>query len=230
MRMMKVRFLSFVLTMGVFSAPQAWAYTVPSYWCSGLPCTWSAYLDQSCSVVSEACNRSEGAPSFSIAGTPGTITSGATLKCNTCCDACKGQNPPTETHKCETSLTLSTSRTFSFTIAPGISAELWKVIEVELKFQFGWSGTTTYQNSVTVGSANFPSCKIGRYRAFLAIYTNAECRIFSSFNWVIGVSGPNPPCPTPSFSSPCNLGYYSTCTSTRWGDAEMQWLGNTDCP
>jgi hypothetical protein len=222
--------LLFLVVVGLLACPQAWAYVVADPWCQTACGDWAVWTDPSC-TVSAVCNRTEGAPFFSVLGTWAPLYSGGTLKCNTCCSDCYTDNQPTETHTCLENLSISTSRSFSFTIAPGISGDLTEVIKAQLQFQFGWSSQTTFSSAITAGSSTFPSCKIGRYRAVLAVYTGATCNVWSAFSWIITSTGPNPPCSsTPTYICNLGLGYNSTCTSARWGDATMEWLGNSSCP
>lgn len=225
--------LAFVAALWL--TPHASAYVVYAGYCLQIPisCPPPPYWNNPDCEYEDLCNRSEGAPQISDPGTPASIVSAGTLRCDTCCPDCGSACPPTMVHLCTTSLSISTSRSFTFTWAPGLTAAVKEVLEVEMKLSFGWSGSTTYSNQVTVGSEQFPSCKIGFYRAQLDVYTDAVFRVFSSFYWTTAhVSGDIPPCigGTTMNDPPCSLGYFTTCTSARWGDAVAQWLGNQDCP
>ena len=99
--MTAMRMLVLAAAVAISSTLNAEPYVVISAWCNELPCNPNPIMHDPVCTYDFVCNRTEGPPQQRLAGTPGLVTSGK-LKCDTCCEACRGSNPPTEIHVCKT--------------------------------------------------------------------------------------------------------------------------------
>ncbi len=207
------------------------SYVVPNYWCDGLPCAPDPIMHDPDCHYEFVCNRTEGAPQLVVPGTPTIITSASALQCDTCCDACDDEEPPTLKSVCTTSLTFEATRSFTFTFAPGLAASIVTLVRASLETQFAWNRQTTISVSGTVGSEEFPSCQIGRYNLSMTTHKNAQYSVFSAFHWTVQFKdGPSTCATGTTMNKSCYLGYHSYCTGTIWGDVVAKLVDIGPCP
>lgn len=221
------QWMNFTLALAITAlATPAKGIVVPDSEC---PCSPNPIMhDPQCSY-DFVCSRVDSAPYIQSPGTMSSPT-GQVLVCDTCCPDCDCASPPTETHVCTGQVSISLTRSFSYSVASGIEAGI-PGIKASIQQSFGFGGSTTQQWSVTAGSSSFPSCRIGRYTVSVATMVGAVHAINHSYSWsTVLVSGPQPPCGGGGFLNNCFQTRISTGTSNDWGSASMKWLGNQNCP
>lgn len=182
---------------------------------------------QDCDVI-WMCYRTNGSTYCTNPGTPKALVS-QTLNCDTCCPECHNNPPPTMTHVCTTTVSLSRSRSFDFAISPQVSGDVG-AIKAALQLSFGWSGQTTYTWAITIGSEDFPSCEYGRYLAQLEYTVGTTYAINHHYSWYTRLANGFGCDPTHRWNKDCSEVRTSTALSEEWKSATGKWLGNTPCP
>lgn len=175
-----------------------------------------------------ACARFDSNPFVITQGTPG-IATGNTLVCSTCCPSCDCDNPPSDTHTCLQTVSVSETRSFSHTVATGIEAGI-PAIKASLEYSFGYQGSETKTWEVTAGADSMPTCQIRHYQAQIQLGIGAQHAIEHTHQWWVQTYTP-PSCSTPAgyvFVKECPS-TQSTTVSTMWGNSYAQLLGIWDC-
>ncbi len=172
------------------------------------------------------CWRTDGAPEVVDPGTPAVVTS-IDLVCNSCSYCCT-PNAPTMT--CQAALEVCDTRSFDFSIAPGLEVGIEQIkLSLVTAFNFVWETSRCWE--VQVGSNNWPPCSRGKFRAELDVLRNHVVRITSTYQWKVIRTGGDPQQCGEGYSwhNTCQEKRYSTLTSTLWGEAEATSLPMTPC-
>ena len=184
--MKKMNYKKLLIPLVVLScvvvANSSYGLNVDSSECPG---GWSEYNCTPCQTYPQ-CTRSDAPASITSSGSLSDVA-GEQFKCENCA-GCPNEPGPVE--KCEGTVKVSYNESHNYSINPGIKVS-GEVIEASLTGVIGWGHQTSYEFSLTCGSASWPVCKKAdpAYGITMQAWSGVAAQVISSYTWVVGHSG-----------------------------------------
>jgi len=138
---------------------------------------------------------------------------GSSVTCDTCRFCCAPNAP--DSH-CITGLQVCDTRSFSFSIDPGIEIDL-DPLKARLGAPFGWLWETSRCWSVEAGCGACPPCTRASWEATLEVKRGVTARVLFQYAWRVEVTCGSSV--SESFQPPCSQTRQATMTSTKWNTA-----------